>query len=191
MSSFNAALASYYIIAPAEASANLARFDGVRYTKRSKHGDSLKDMMVNTRSEAFGEEVKRRILIGTFVLSSGYYDAYYVKALKTRQLIKQEFDQVFKDYDVVLSPTTPTTAFKFGQESANPMDMYINDLATIPANMAGLPAISFPCGFSHNLPVGLQLVGRALDEATILNVGYTFQQHTHFHQPTEVKSTNA
>ncbi len=183
MSSFNAALASYYIIAPAEASANLARFDGVRYTHRSKQGDSLSDMMVKTRSEAFGEEVKRRILIGTFALSSGYYDAYYVKALKARRLIKNEFDKVFKDYDVILSPSTPTPAFKFGQEAADPLQMYINDIATIPANMAGLPAISIPCGYVDNLPVGLQLVGKALDEASILKAAYTFQENTNFHQP--------
>ena len=182
MSSFNAGLASYYVIAPAEASANLARFDGVRYTHRSSDADSLKEMITNSRTEAFGEEVKRRILIGTFALSSGYYDAYYVKALKARRVIKNEFDRVFQDYDVILSPTTPTPAFEFGQKSSNPMDMYINDIATIPANMAGLPAISIPCGYVNDLPVGLQLVGKALDEETLLRVGYTFQQHTAFHQ---------
>ncbi len=184
MESFKAALACYYIIAPAEASANLARFDGVRYTLRSEGANTLKEMIVKSRSEGFGDEVQRRILIGTFVLSSGYYDAYYVKAMKARRVIKQEFDNVFKDYDVILSPTAPTTAFKFGAHSDNPMDMYINDIATIPASMAGLPAMSIPCGLSDKKPVGLQLVGKALDESTLFRVGHTFQQHTSFHGQT-------
>ena len=181
MSSFNAALACYYIIAPAEASANLARFDGVRYTTRDE-ARTLKEMIVKSRSEGFGDEVQRRIIVGTFALSSGYYDAYYVKAQKARRLIKQEFDSVFKDYDVIFSPTAPTTAFKLGENVDNPMQMYLNDIATIPASMAGLPAVSIPCGFIDNLPVGFQLVGKALDEATILRTGFTYQQHTSFHK---------
>ena len=180
MESFKAALASYYIIAPAEASANLARFDGVRYTHRAEGGDTLHDMMIKTRGEAFGEEVKRRIIMGTFVLSSGYYDAYYLKAQKARTVIKEDFQRVFNDYDVILSPTTPSTAFEFGSKS-NPMDMYLNDIATIPANMAGLPAMSIPCGFSSDMPVGLQLVTPILDESTMLNAAYAFQQATEFH----------
>ena len=177
MESFKAALASYYVIAPAEASANLARFDGVRYTHRTSEAESLKEMITRSRSEGFGDEVKRRILIGTFVLSAGYYDAYYGKALKARRVIKNEFDRVFHDYDVILSPTTPTTAFKFGQHSDNPVQMYLNDIATIPANMAGLPALSVPCGVHNGLPIGMQLVGKALDEVTLFRMGYAYQQH--------------
>ena len=177
MKSFDAALASYYIIAPAEASANLSRFDGVRYTYRSENADSLKDMITHSRSEGFGDEVKRRILLGTFVLSSGYYDAFYLKAQKARTVIKNEFKKVFNQFDVVLSPTTPTTAFEFGAKS-DPVEMYLNDIATIPANMAGLPAISIPCGEVKGLPVGFQLVGKPLDETTLLRVGYTYQQKT-------------
>tara|TARA_A100001015_G_C14954924_1_gene698350 strand:- start:45 stop:1514 length:1470 start_codon:yes stop_codon:yes gene_type:complete len=182
MSSFKAALACYYIIAPAEASANLARFDGVRYTSRVDNARTLKDMIVKSRSEGFGDEVQRRIIMGTFALSSGYYDAYYLKAQKARRVIKKEFDTVFKNYDVIFSPTAPTTAFKLGENINNPMQMYLNDIATIPASMAGLPAMSVPCGFVNNLPVGFQLVGKALDEAAILKVGYTYQQHTAFHE---------
>ncbi len=182
MSSFNAALAAYYIIAPAEASANLARFDGVRYTHRSEDAMSLKDMIVASRSEAFGEEVQRRILMGTFVLSSGYYDAFYNSALKARRVIKHDFDRVFNDYDVILSPTTPTPAFKLGKHSHSPMDMYMNDVATIPANMAGLPALSIPCGHVNEMPVGFQLIGKALDEATLLRVGHAYQQEVGLHE---------
>ncbi|MBH37586.1 Asp-tRNA(Asn)/Glu-tRNA(Gln) amidotransferase GatCAB subunit A [bacterium] len=181
MESFKAALACYYIIAPAEASANLARFDGVRYTHRTQEADTLKEMIIKSRSEGFGDEVQRRILMGTFVLSSGYYDAYYGKALKARQVIKQDFDRVFNDYDVILSPTTPSPAFKFGAHTNNPLQMYLNDIATIPANMAGLPAMSIPCGFSEGLPIGMQFVGKVLDEAMLLRMGYTYQQHTSFH----------
>jgi aspartyl-tRNA(Asn)/glutamyl-tRNA(Gln) amidotransferase subunit A len=180
MQSFNAALACYYIIAPAEASANLARFDGVRYTYRAQNTETLHEMMTKTRGEGFGEEVKRRILIGTFVLSSGYYDAYYLKAQKARTVIKNEFKRVFNDYDVILSPTTPSTAFTFGSKE-DPMSMYLNDIATIPANMAGLPGMSIPCGFSAGLPVGMQLVTNVLDEHTLLKAGYAFQQATDFH----------
>ncbi|RAP26635.1 Asp-tRNA(Asn)/Glu-tRNA(Gln) amidotransferase GatCAB subunit A [Candidatus Marinamargulisbacteria bacterium SCGC AG-343-D04] len=181
MTSFNAALASYYIIAPAEASANLARFDGVRYTHRSSDGETLKEMIVASRGEAFGEEVKRRIMVGTFALSSGYYDAFYVKAQKARTVMRREFDRIFSDYDVVLSPTTPSVAFPFGAKE-DPMQMYLNDSATIPANMAGLPAVSLPCGFSDGMPVGLQLVGKPCDEAMLIKMGYAFQQQTDFHK---------
>jgi aspartyl-tRNA(Asn)/glutamyl-tRNA(Gln) amidotransferase subunit A len=175
MSSFNAALASYYIIAPAEASANLARFDGVRYTYRNQEAETLKEMITKSRGDAFGEEVKRRIILGTFALSSGYYDAYYLKAQKARTVIKNDFKTVFSNYDVVLSPTTPTTAFKVGAVS-DPLKMYLNDIATIPANMAGLPAISIPCGESNGLPIGMQLVSNVLDEATLFRAAYTFEQ---------------
>lgn len=177
MASFNAALASYYIIAPAEASANLARFDGVRYTYRNEAATHLKEMITQSRTDAFGEEVQRRILMGTFVLSSGYYDAYYTQALKARRLMAQEFDHVFESYDVVVSPTAPSTAFAFNS-ATDPLTMYANDCATIPANMAGLPALSVPCGEWEGLPVGLQLVGRALDEATLLQVADAYQRAT-------------
>ena len=133
-------------------------------------------MIVDSRTSAFGEEVQRRILIGTFVLSSGYYDAYYNSALKARRVIKDDFDAVFSKYDVILSPTTPTPAFKLGENATSPMEMYMNDIATIPANMAGLPALSVPCGRVNGMPVGFQLVGRALDEQTILKMGHLYQQ---------------
>ncbi len=177
MDAFDASIATYYVIAPAEASANLARFDGIRYSKRAEQVTSIKECYVKSRGEGFGEEVKRRILIGTFVLSSGYYDAFYLKAQKARTFIKQSFDKIFADYDVVISPTTPTTAFEIGEKTENPMDMYMSDLATIPANMAGLPGISHPCGFDSNgRPIGLQIVGKAFDEQTLLNMAYNYQQ---------------
>ena len=181
MSSLIAAISTYYIIAPAEASANLSRYDGVRYTQRAANADNLMDLYIQSRSEGFGPEVKRRIILGTFVLSSGYYDAYYTKAQKARTLIKDSFQSIFSDYDVVISPTSPTTAFKVG-EKEDPLSMYVSDIATIPANMAGIPAMSIPCGFSNNLPIGLQIMGKAFDEQTILNVGYAFQQVTSFHE---------
>ncbi|MEK9657555.1 MAG: Asp-tRNA(Asn)/Glu-tRNA(Gln) amidotransferase subunit GatA [bacterium] len=180
MPSLEASIATYYIIAPAEASANLARFDGVRYGRR-EHADTLKDMMIKSRSEGFGPEVQRRILLGTFVLSAGYYDAYYLKAQKARTYIKNDFSRIFADYDLIMSPTTPSVAFKKGEKS-NPLDMYRCDLATIPANMAGLPALSIPCGFSKGLPVGLQLIAKAFDETSVLQAGHLYQQLTHFHK---------
>ena len=181
MSSFKASVATYYVIAPAEASANLARYDGVRYTSRAEDVKNLRDMYTKTRGQYFGREVKRRILVGTFALSSGYYDAYYLKAQKARTIIKNDFDRIFKDYDVVISPTTPTLPFKCGEKVADPLEMYVSDLATIPANMAGIPAMSVPCGFKDGLPIGFQIMGKSFDEQTVLNVGHAYQQVTDFH----------
>jgi len=173
------AVATYYLLAPAEASSNLARFDGVRYGLRVE-GDNLIDMYKKTRGEGFGEEVKRRIMLGTYALSSGYYDAYYLRAQKVRTLIKQDFDNVFANYDVILSPTAPTTAFKLGEPIDNPVQMYLNDIYTIPVNLAGIPAISVPCGLVDGLPVGLQLIGNAFDESTLLRVAHAFEQAASF-----------
>ena len=174
--SFDSAIATYYIIAPAEASANLARYDGVKYGYRSANATSLQEMYNQTRSEGFGMEVKRRILIGTYVLSAGFYDAYYIKAQKVRTLILRDFQQTFENYDVVISPTTPTTAFKFGEKSADPLQMYLNDMATIPVNLAGLPAISIPCGIDNGLPVGLQIIGKPFDEEMVLRVANCYEK---------------
>jgi aspartyl-tRNA(Asn)/glutamyl-tRNA(Gln) amidotransferase subunit A len=171
------AVAAYYLIAPAEASSNLARYDGVRYGVR-KQGQNLLDMYLETRSQGFGSEVKRRIMMGTYALSSGYYDAYYLKAQKVRTLIRQDFERVFADYDVIVGPTTPTTAFKIGENINDPLTMYMNDILTIPVNLAGLPAISVPCGLAEGLPVGLQIIGKAFDEATVLRVAHAFEQET-------------
>ena len=174
------ALPSYYIVAPAEASSNLARYDGVKYGHRSK-GNNLTEMYENTRSEGFGDEVKRRILIGTYVLSSGYYDAYYIKAQKVRQLIKNDFDKVFNDIDAVLTPSTPSAAFKVGDKKDDPISMYLNDVFTVPVNLAGLPAISVPTGYDKNkLPLGLQIIGKAFDEQTILNLSLAIEKRAGF-----------
>jgi len=174
------ALPAYYIVAPAEASSNLARYDGVKYGHRSK-GNNLMEMYENTRSEGFGDEVKRRILIGTYVLSSGYYDAYYIKAQKVRQLIKNDFDKVFKKVDAVLTPSTPSAAFKAGDKKDDPISMYLNDVFTVPVNLAGLPAISVPAGHDKNkLPLGLQFIGKAFDEQTILNLSLAIQKRANF-----------
>ena len=174
------ALPAYYIVAPAEASSNLARYDGVKYGHRSK-GSNLIEMYENTRSEGFGDEVKRRILIGTYVLSSGYYDAYYLKAQKVRQLIKNDFDKAFKDVDAILTPTTPSAAFKMGDKKDDPVSMYLNDVFTVPVNLAGLPAISVPSGYDKNkLPLGLQLIGKPFDEQTILNLSLAIQKRANF-----------
>jgi len=174
------ALPSYYIVAPAEASSNLARYDGVKYGHRSK-GNNLTETYENTRSEGFGEEVKRRILIGTYVLSSGYYDAYYIKAQKVRQLIKNDFDKAFKDIDAILTPSTPSAAFKVGDKKDDPISMYLNDVFTVPINLAGLPAISVPTGFDKNkLPLGLQIIGKAFDEQTILNLSLAIEKRAGF-----------
>jgi aspartyl-tRNA(Asn)/glutamyl-tRNA(Gln) amidotransferase subunit A len=166
----------YCLIAPAEASSNLARYDGVQYGFRAK-ADNLIDMYKKTRSEGFGTEVKRRIMLGTYALSSGYYDAYYLRALKVRTLIKQDFDEAFKNFDVILTPTTPTTAFVAGTVE-DPIIMYLNDLYTIPVNLAGLPAVSLPCGFADGLPVGLQLIGKHFDEGTILRAAHAYEQNS-------------
>ena len=174
------ALPAYYIVAPAEASSNLARYDGVKYGHRSK-GKNLFEMYENTRSEGFGDEVKRRILIGTYVLSSGYYDAYYLKAQKVRQLIKNDFDKVFNDIDAILTPSTPSAAFKMGDKTDDPVSMYLNDIFTVPVNLAGLPAISVPAGYDKkNLPLGLQLIGKAFDEQTILNLSLAIEKRANF-----------
>ncbi len=174
------ALPAYYLIAPAEASSNLARYDGLKYGFHSE-GKDLWETIINSRSYGFGDEVKRRIMIGTYALSSGYYDAYYLKALKIRTLIKEDFDNAFSKYDLIITPTTPTTAFKFKEKTVDPITMYLNDVCTIPANLAGLPAISLPCGFSKGLPVGLQIIGPALSEAEIIKVAYAFEQATSHH----------
>ncbi len=174
------ALPTYYIVAPAEASSNLARYDGVKYGHRSK-GNNLFEMYENTRSEGFGDEVKRRILIGTYVLSSGYYDAYYLKAQKVRQLIKNDFDKAFNDIDAILTPSTPSAAFKMGDKKDDPVSMYLNDIFTVPINLAGLPAISVPAGYDKNdLPLGLQLIGKAFDEQTILNLSLAIEKRANF-----------
>ncbi|MGV2942479.1 Asp-tRNA(Asn)/Glu-tRNA(Gln) amidotransferase subunit GatA [Mesobacillus sp. LC4] len=176
------ALATYYLLSSSEASANLARFDGVRYGYRSPNAENLLNMYKMTREEGFGEEVKRRIMLGTFALSSGYYDAYYKKAQKVRTLIKQDFEKVFEQYDVIIGPTAPTPAFKLGENTRDPMTMYANDILTIPVNLAGVPAISVPCGFDKGLPLGLQIIGRHFDESTVYKVAHAFEQATDFHK---------
>ncbi|NNU90839.1 Asp-tRNA(Asn)/Glu-tRNA(Gln) amidotransferase subunit GatA [Anoxybacillus sp. CHMUD] len=176
------ALATYYLLASSEASANLARFDGVRYGYRTDNAKNLMDMYKQTRSEGFGNEVKRRIMLGTFALSSGYYDAYYKKAQKVRTLIKQDFENVFEKYDVIIGPTTPTPAFKIGEKTSDPLTMYANDILTIPVNLAGVPGISIPCGFVNGLPVGLQIIGKHFDESTIYRVAHAFEQATDYHK---------
>ena len=173
----------YYVLAPAEASSNLSRFDGVRYGHRSDQFDDLNDMYERTRAQGFGEEVKRRIMIGTYVLSSGYYDAYYIKAQKLRRMIANDFSTAFEKCDFILGPTTPGTAFAIGEKNDDPVAMYLNDIFTNSANLAGLPAMSVPSGFdSNDLPIGLHLIGRYLDESTILNAAYQYQQETDWHQ---------
>lgn len=170
-------LASYYIIACAEASSNLGRFDGIRYTYRAKDAKNLKEIYKKSRSEGFGPEVKRRIILGTYVLSSGYYDAYYKKAQKVRTLVMNEFNKAFENCDVILTPTSPTVAFDIGSKSNNPLEMYLADICTVSVNIAGLPAISVPCGFDkEGMPVGMQLIGNRFKEETILNVAYQFEQ---------------
>ena len=174
------ALPAYYIVAPAEASSNLARYDGVKYGFRSK-GENLIDMYEKTRSEGFGNEVKRRIMIGTYVLSSGYYDAYYLKAQKVRKLIKNDFDEVYKKVDAILTPSTPSSAFKIGEKTNDPVSMYLNDIFTVPINLAGLPAISIPAGLdSKGYPLGLQIIGKAFEEQNILNIAYSIEKEINF-----------
>ena len=170
------AVSTYYLIAPAEAATNLERYDGVSYGARVD-GVDVVEMMKNTRSEKFGEEVKRRIMIGNYALSAGYYDAYYLKALKVRTLIQKDFIEAFKDVDIILAPTAPTAAYKIGEMISDPLKMYLQDICTVPLNLAGLPGISIPCGFTSNkLPIGFQLIGKALDEATIIQAAYTYEQ---------------
>lgn len=175
------ALATYYLLASSEASANLARFDGIRYGVR-KEQNNLIETYKQTRTDGFGDEVKRRIMLGTFALSSGYYDAYYKKAQKVRTLIKQDFEDLFLDYDVIVGPTTPTTAFKLGEKLDDPLTMYANDILTIPVNLAGVPAISIPCGLANGLPVGLQIIGKHFDEESLYRVAYAFEQATDYHK---------
>jgi aspartyl-tRNA(Asn)/glutamyl-tRNA(Gln) amidotransferase subunit A len=176
----NYALATYYIVAPAEASSNLARYDGVKYGFRSI-GKNLIDMYEKTRSEGFGDEVKRRIMIGTYVLSSGYYDAYYLKAQKVRKLIKNDFDEAYKKVDAILTPSTPSSAFKIGEKTNDPVSMYLNDIFTVPVNLAGLPAISIPGGLdTKGYPLGLQIIGKAFDEQNILNIAYAMEEKINF-----------
>jgi aspartyl-tRNA(Asn)/glutamyl-tRNA(Gln) amidotransferase subunit A len=174
-------VSAYYVVAPAEASANLSRFDGVRYGYRCEDPVDLEDMYKRTRSEGFGEEVKRRIMIGTYALSAGYYDAYYRKAQKIRRLIKDDFDRAFEEVDVIIGPTSPHTAFKLGSKS-DPVSMYLEDIYTIAVNLAGLPAASIPVGVANGLPMGMQIIGAYFDEAKILNVAHQFQQHTDWHK---------
>lgn len=176
------ALAAYYLLSSSEASANLARFDGVRYGYRAPDAESLIDLYKKTRAEGFGEEVKRRIMLGTFALSSGYYDAYYKKAQQARTLIKKDFEDVFEKYDVIIGPTTPTPAFKIGEKIDDPLTMYVNDILTIPLNLAGLPGISVPCGFDGGLPLGLQIISKHFDEATVYRTAHAFEQATDFHK---------
>ena len=178
----SASVPTYYSIAPAECSSNLSRFDGVRFGHRAESSDDLNDLYIKSRSEGFGDEVKRRILIGTYALSAGYYDAYYKKAQQVRRLIKNDFDKVFKSVDVLMTPTSPNTAFEFGSKGAqNPVELYLEDLFTISSNLAGLPAISIPHGQVNSLPVGLQLIGNFLKEGQLLNVAHLFQQNSDFH----------
>lgn len=177
----NESLAVYYIIACAEASSNLGRFDGIRYGYRSEKFDNLREIYINSRTEGFGPEVKRRIILGTYVLSSGYYDAYYKKAQKVRTVIRNEYDKLFKNYDVVLTPTSPTVAFEIGERTANPLEMYLADICTVPVNIAGLPGISVPAKLdSKGMPIGIQLIGKHFDEETILRAAYSFEQEVGF-----------
>ena len=174
------ALAVYYIIAPSEASANLARYDGVKYGFSAQEADGVWDALEKTRQYGFGPEVKRRIMLGTYALSAGYYDAYYLQAQRVRTLIRREFEDVFTKFDVVVMPTSPTVAFKLGEKTADPLQMYLNDILTIPANIAGIPGISVPAGMSDGLPVGLQIMGPALSEGRLLRVAYAYEQATDF-----------
>ncbi len=179
----NKATSAYYIIACAEASSNLGRFDGIRYGYRSQKFDNLKDIYKNSRSEGFGEEVKRRIILGTYVLSSGYYDAYYKKAQKVRTVVKEAYNKLFEKYDLLLTPTSPTTAFKIGEKSSNPIEMYLADVCTVPVNVAGLPGMSIPCSLDSNgMPIGFQLIAKPFNEETIFRAAYTYEQNTNFRE---------
>jgi aspartyl-tRNA(Asn)/glutamyl-tRNA(Gln) amidotransferase subunit A len=176
------ALAVYYIIAPSEASANLARYDGVKYGFSYKDTDNMWEAMEKTREIGFGPEVKRRIMLGTYALSAGYYDAYYLKAQKVRILIRREFDSAFEKYDALVTPTTPTVPFKIGEKTQDPVQMYLSDVFTIPINIAGVPAITVPGGFAEELPIGLQVIGKPFAEETILKVAHAYQQATDWHR---------
>ncbi|MBS7345406.1 MAG: Asp-tRNA(Asn)/Glu-tRNA(Gln) amidotransferase subunit GatA [Caryophanon sp.] len=178
------ALAAYYILSSSEASSNLSRFDGIRYGYRAEGAKNLMELYKQTRAEGFGDEVKRRIMLGTYSLSAGTYDAYYKKAQQVRTLIKQDYDNVFENYDVIIGPTAPTPAFAIGENVDDPMTMYANDILTIPMNLAGVPAISIPCGFENGLPLGLQLIGKHFDEETLYRVAYAYEQKTDFAKQT-------
>lgn len=173
---------AYYIIAPAEASTNLSRFDGVRYGYRCEEPADLQDLYLRSRAEGFGTEVKRRIMVGAYALSAGYYDAYYRKAQQLRRLIKDDFQAALADVDVIMGPTTPSTAWKLGEKNADPVAMYLEDIYTLAVNLAGLPAMSLPCGFKDGMPVGLQVIGNYFRESQLLNIGHQYQQHTDWHQ---------
>jgi len=177
------ALATYYIIATAEASANLARFDGIRYGLRAEGQDPI-ELYQNTRGQGFGDEVKRRIILGTYVLSSGYYDAYYLRAQRVRTLIRQDFLKAFEKVDAIVTPTTPTAAFKVGEKVADPLQMYLSDIFTLSCNLAGICGISIPCGFtdSPKLPIGLQLLGKPFGEESLLRIAHAYEQATEWHQ---------
>jgi len=175
---------AYYVIAPAECSSNLARFDGVRYGYRCNQPKDLEDLYKRSRSEGFGSEVKRRIMIGTYVLSAGYYDAFYLKAQKIRRLIRDDFAQAFQEVDMILSPTAPTPAFKLGEKTNDPISMYLSDIYTIAVNLAGLPALSLPAGFVNHLPIGMQLIGNLFAESALLTAGHAYQKVTDWHQRT-------
>jgi aspartyl-tRNA(Asn)/glutamyl-tRNA(Gln) amidotransferase subunit A len=176
------AVAVYYIVATAEASSNLARYDGMRYGYRATAKDLI-DTYMFSREQGFGAEVKRRIMLGTYALSAGYYDAYYLKAQRVRTLISQDFEQAFKRCDVIITPTAPTTAFKLGEKTEDPLAMYLSDIYTISINLAGLPAVSLPCGFDNNqMPIGMQLIGKHFDETTILRVAHRYEQSTEWHK---------
>ena len=181
------ALAVYYIIAPSEASANLARYDGVKYGYSYREGKSMWENMEKTREFGFGDEVKRRIMLGTYALSAGYYDAYYLKAQKVRTLIRREFDAAFQDHDVLVAPVSPTTAFRLGEKTDDPLQMYLSDVLTIPVNIAGLPGISVPCGFSRGdngsrLPIGLQIIAKPFDEPSLFRAAYAYEQAGDWHK---------
>lgn len=177
------AISTYYLIAPAEAATNLARYDGVSYGERAEDASDLVEMMTKTRTQYLGEEVKRRIMIGNYALSAGYYDAYYLKALKVRRLVKEDYDKAFKDVDVIICPAAPSVAYKIGEKIANPLEMYLQDACTVPLNLAGLPGISVPCGYNRDkMPIGMQIIGKALDEETILRVAYTYEQSQSYHE---------
>lgn len=177
------AVATYYLVATAEASSNLARYDGVKYGYRARESKDLLAMYMKTRQEGFGAEVKRRIMLGTYALSAGYYDAYYLKALKVRTLIRKDFEEAFKRCEVILTPTAPTPAFRLGEKTADPLTMYLSDIFTISCNLAGIPGISIPCGLTQDgLPIGLQLLGKPFDEATLLQMAYAYEQATDWHK---------
>ncbi|MHB0912164.1 MAG: Asp-tRNA(Asn)/Glu-tRNA(Gln) amidotransferase subunit GatA [Armatimonadota bacterium] len=175
------ALPTYYILAPSEASSNLARYDGVRYGLRSKHSTDVLSMFMKTRDEGFGAEVKQRIMIGTYALSAGYYDAYYLKAQKVRTLVRRAYDEAFEKFDVLISPTAPTVAFRLGEKAGDSLEMKLADVCTIPVNLAGIPGISIPCGFHGGMPVGMQIMGRPFDEETVLRAAHAFEQNSDFH----------